>query len=647
MPSDSLWQPPRERLESSALYAFAARTALRHGLAPDDYPGLLRWSIDAPNEFYDALWDELDIIGTRGKTAFKAGDTIRDAQFYPGARLNYAENLLRDADGRLAIIAHRDDGTRREISRRQLYDQVSRMAQALVHTGVGQGDRVGAIVTHDIEAVVSYLAVSAIGAIWSSCSPDFGPAGASDRLSQIDPKILIAIGEYGYAGKRIDVGPTIRAVAQSAAPEKIVLIGDAVPAGLADLGCVTFDDFLAPFQPGEIAFNRLPVDAPLVILYSSGTTGKPKCITHSGGGLLLQHMKEQRLQCDIRRGERFFYFTTCGWMMWNWQVSGLALGATLVTYDGNPGYPTPARLIDLIDAERIATFGTSAKFIDSCLKAGLKPRETHDLSSLRTILSTGSPLIPSSFDYIYRDWKADLHLASISGGTDICACFLGGNPLQPVHRGELQGAMLGMDVDTLDDEGRPVSGVAGELVCRNAHLSMPVKFWGDEDGSRYRAAYFERFPGIWAHGDFAEKRETGGFIIHGRSDTTLNPGGVRIGTAEIYRQVETVAEIEEAVAVGQDVDGDQRVILFLRMKAGAELTEELEKTIRSRIRSGATPRHVPARIIAVSAIPRTRSGKISEIAVRDTIHGRPVKNTDALANPESLELFRNLPQLKD
>ncbi len=647
MPSHSLWQPPRKRLESSALYAFAAKTAPRHGLAPDDYPGLLRWSIDAPDEFYDALWDELDITGTRGKTAFKAGDTIREAQFYPGARLNYAENLLRDADGRLAIIAHRDDGTRREISRRQLYDQVSRMAQALVHAGVGQGDRVGAIVTHDIEAIVSYLAVSAIGAVWSSCSPDFGPAGASDRLSQINPKILIAIEEYGYGGKRIDVGPTIRAVAQSAAPEKIVLIGDAVPAGLADLGCVTFDDFLAPFQPGEIAFNRLPVDAPLVILYSSGTTGKPKCITHSGGGLLLQHMKEHRLQCDIRQGERFFYFTTCGWMMWNWQVSGLALGATLVTYDGNPGYPTPARLIDLIDAERIATFGTSAKFIDACLKAGLKPRETHDLSSLRTILSTGSPLIPSSFDYIYRDWKADVHLASISGGTDICACFLGGNPLQPVHRGELQGAMLGMDVDTLDDEGRPVSGVAGELVCRNAHLSMPVKFWGDEDGSRYRAAYFERFPGIWAHGDFAEKRETGGFIIHGRSDTTLNPGGVRIGTAEIYRQVETVAEIEEAVAVGQDVDGDQRVILFLHMRAGAELTDELEKTIRSRIRSGATPRHVPARIIVVSAIPRTRSGKISEIAVRDTIHGRPVKNTDALANPESLELFRNLPQLKD
>ncbi|CDN93986.1 acetoacetate--CoA ligase [Agrobacterium tumefaciens] len=646
-PSDILWVPPEKRRERSALFAFATKTAKLHGQAADDYAGLLRWSIDAPDEFYDALWDELGIIGTRGDVAFKPGATIREAEFYPGARLNYAENLLRDADGRLAIIAHRDDGTRREITRRQLYAEVSRMVQALAHAGVRQGDRVGAIVTHDIEAIVSYLAVSAIGAIWSSCSPDFGPAGASDRLSQIGPKILIAVPEYGYAGKRIDVGPTIRAVAESAAPERIVLIGDAVPASLADLGCVTLTDFVAPYAAGEIAFNRLPVKAPLAILYSSGTTGKPKCITHSGGGLLLQHMKELKLQCDIQEGERFFYFTTCGWMMWNWQASGLALGATLVTYDGNPGYPTSARLIDLIDAERIATFGTSAKFIDACLKAGLKPRESHDLSSLRTILSTGSPLIPQSFDYIYRDWKADVHLASISGGTDICACFLGGNPLQPVHRGELQGAMLGMDIDTLDDEGHSVRGVAGELVCRNAHLSMPVKFWGDEDGSRYQAAYFDRFPGIWAHGDFAEMRPSGGYVIHGRSDTTLNPGGVRIGTAEIYRQVETVPEVEEAIAVGQDIEGDQRVILFLRMKGGAVLTEELEKTIRSRIRSGATPRHVPARIIAVSAIPRTRSGKISEIAVRDTIHGRPVKNADALANPEALELFRNLPQLKD
>ncbi|MDS7594106.1 acetoacetate--CoA ligase [Agrobacterium tumefaciens] len=645
--SDVLWAPPQARQRRSALYRFAEKTRSMHGAEPDDYPALLSWSIRDPEGFYGLLWDELAIIGERGDTSFVAGKTIRDTAFYPQARLNYAENLLRDADGRLAVIAHRDDGTRRTITRRELYDDVSRLVQALQAAGVGEGDRVGAIVTHDIEAIVAYLATSAIGAIWSSCSPDFGPAGASDRLSQIDPKILIAVPEYGYAGKRIDVAPTIRAVAKSAGPEKIVLIGDAVPPALADLGCVTLRDFVAPYEAREIAFNRLPFEAPLVILYSSGTTGKPKCITHSGGGLLLQHMKEQKLQCDIQPGECFFYFTTCGWMMWNWQVSGLALGATLVTYDGNPGYPSSTRLVDLIDEEGIATFGTSAKFIDACLKAGVRPQESHDLSTLRTILSTGSPLIPASFDYIYRNWKSDVHLASISGGTDICACFLGGNPLQPVHRGELQGAMLGMDIDTLDDEGRTIMGVPGELVCRNAHLSMPVKFWGDDDGSRYQAAYFDRFPGIWAHGDFAEKRASGGYVIHGRSDTTLNPGGVRIGTAEIYRQVETVPEVEEAIAVGQDIDGDQRVILFLRLKNGEVLTEALEKTIRARIRSGATPRHVPAKIIAVTAIPRTRSGKISEIAVRDTIHDRPVKNTEALANPEALELFRNLPQLKD
>ena len=645
--STLLWSPSRSRIEGSALYAFAQRTADVSGAAADDYTALLDWSNRAPEDFYTALWDELGIIGEKGDKAFAPGKTLRDTRFYPNVRLNYAENLLRDADDRLAVIAYRDDGTRRTITRRALYAEVSRMVQALKARGVGEGDRVGAIVTHDIEAIVGYLATSAIGAIWSSCSPDFGPAGASDRLSQISPKVLMAVPEYGYAGKRIDVAPTIRAVAESATPEHIILIGDTVPEALADLGCETWDAVLSPYAPGEIAFNRLPFNAPLAILYSSGTTGKPKCITHSGGGLLLQHMKEQKLQCDLQEGERFFYFTTCGWMMWNWQVSGLALGTTLVTYDGNPGYPTPARLVDLIDAEGIATFGTSAKFIDACLKAGLKPRETHKLASLRTILSTGSPLIGPSFDYIYRDWKADVHLASISGGTDICACFLGGNPLQPVHRGELQGAMLGMDIDTLDDEGRPVRGVAGELVCRNAHLSMPVCFWGDEDGSRYNAAYFERFPGLWAHGDFAEQCPTGGFVIHGRSDTTLNPGGVRIGTAEIYRQVETVETVEEALAVGQDIDGDQRVILFVRLKADQPLTEDLEKVIRTRIRTGATPRHVPAKIIAVTAIPRTRSGKISEIAVRDTIHGRPVKNADALANPESLELYRNLPQLKE
>ena len=645
MIGDSLWEADPAGKRNTALWRFAETTRPQHGAEPDDYAALHAWSIRSPEAFHAALWDFLDVVGERGERVFVAGETIRDARFFPDARLNYAENLLRRRDDGPAIIAHRDDGTRRVLNWRQLYDHVSRFAQALMAEGVREGDRVAAIVTNDLEATVAYLATASIGAIWSSCSPDFGPAGASDRLCQIDPKILVAVPGYAYANKTIDVAPTIRAVAEGAALTRIVVIGETVPAALAGLPCVALDDWLAPFAPGEITFNRMGFEAPLAILFSSGTTGKPKCITHSAAGLLLQHKKELMLHCDIGPEDRFFYFSTCGWMMWNWQISGLAVGATLVSYDGNPFHPQLARLIDLIDAEKLTVFGTSAKYIDACLKAGLKPRESHDLDSLKLILSTGSPLIPSSFDYIYRDWKPDVHLASISGGTDICACFLGGNPLLPVRRGELQCALLGMDIDTLDADGLPVVGEAGELVCRNAHLSMPVKFWGDADGSRYRDAYFARFPGVWAHGDFVEKRPSGGFVIHGRSDTTLNPGGVRIGTAEIYRQVETIDAIEEAIAVGQDIDGDQRVILFVKLREGHELSDGLEKTIRARIRSGATPRHVPAKIIAIAAIPRTRSGKISEIAVRDTIHGRPVRNTTALANPEALEFYRDLEAL--
>lgn len=650
-----LWQPDKKRVEHSALFKFAQKSSALHGCKADDYQGLLSWSIAEPEAFYNALWDELEIIGDKGNCAVALSDSIRDTRFFPESRLNYAENLLRKADDRLAIIAHRDDGTRREITRKELYDKVSSLAQGLQAMGVGQGDRVGAIVTHDIEAIIGYLATSSLGAIWSSCSPDFGPVSASDRLSQITPKVLIAVANYQYAGKKIDVLPTIREVYATAKPEQLILITEQIPPGLQDLTPHCFDDLLQQYDPREIDFVPMPFNAPLAILYSSGTTGVPKCITHSAGGLLLQHLKELKLQSDIRENERFFYFTTCGWMMWNWQVSALALGATLVTYDGNPAYPTPSRLIDLIDKEQIATFGTSAKFIDACNNAGLCPVESHDLLSLKTILSTGSALIPSAFDYIYQNWKSDVHLASISGGTDICACFLGGNPLQPVWRGELQGAMLGMDLDVLDDGGQSLpspatqnqNGQAGELVCRNAHLSMPVKFWGDADGSRYHAAYFERFPGLWAHGDFAEKRFSGGYIIHGRSDTTLNPGGVRIGTAEIYRQVETIDAVEEAVTVGQDIHGDQRIVLFVKLTPHETLTDELRQIIRQRIRSGASPRHVPAKIIAVSAIPRTRSGKISEIAVRDTIHGRAVKNLDALMNPEALELYQNITELKD
>ena len=636
-----VWQPGPERIAATSLAAFAAQ----QGYAATDYAGLLGWSISEPETFHDRLWDWLGIIGDKGGRSFERGEDLRATRFFPEARLNYAENLLREPDDRPAIIAHRDDGTRRQLSRRELYDLVSRAAQALRAEGIEAGDRVAAIVTNDIEAIALHLACAAVGAVWASCSPDFGPAGASDRLSQIAPKLLVAVPEYGYAGKRIDITASINAVAETASVGKVILLGAAPDGASYVRGAVTLEQWLSPFTPAPIDFLQQPFDAPLAILFSSGTTGKPKCIVHSAGGLLLQHMKEHQLQCDLQPDERLFYYTTCGWMMWNWLVTGLASGATLVTYDGNPAYPDGNRMPDLIDQESISIFGTSAKFLDACHKSGLRPRASHSLGSLKAILSTGSPLLPESFDHVYRDWKPDLHLASISGGTDICACFLGGVPTLPVRRGELQGAMLGMDVAVMGPDGTPVEGAAGEFVCRNAHVSMPVGFWDDADGSRYRAAYFERFPGVWAHGDYAEKRPSGGYVIHGRSDTTLNPGGVRIGTAEIYRQVETVPEVLEAVAVGQDWQGDQRVVLFVRLRDGVELDDALRQEIRSRVRAGATPRHVPARIIAVSEIPRTRSGKISEVAVRDTIHGRAIGNDTALANPECLALYRDLADL--
>ncbi len=642
-PGEIVWQPDAERIAASNLARFAAQ----QGFAATDYADLLAWSIRDPEAYHSRLWDALGIIGEKGATVVQPGAGLRDTRFFPEARLNYTENLLVEPDDRLALIAHRDDGTRRALTRKRLHDLVSRMVRALRADGIGPGDRIAGIVTNDIESIALYLASAAIGAIWASCSPDFGPAGASDRLNQIEPKLLVAVPRYGYAGKSLDVTASINAVAEAPSVQKIVLLGETDRSKSYSKPHLELDAWLAPFAPGLIAYHRQGFDAPLAILFSSGTTGKPKCIVHSAGGLLLQHKKEHVLHCDVKPGDRLFYYTTCGWMMWNWLVTGLASGATLVTYDGNPAYPAATRMPDLIDAEAITIFGTSAKYIDSCNKSGLTPRSTHSLASLRTVLSTGSPLLPQSFDHIYADWKTDVHLASISGGTDICACFLGGVPTLPVHRGELQGPMLGMDLAVYSPEGQEIDGRPGELVCRAAHVSMPVSFWDDIDGSRYEAAYFSRFPGVWAQGDFVEKCPSGGYVIHGRSDATLNPGGVRIGTAEIYRQVETIADVLEAVAVGQDWQGDQRIVLFVKLRPGVDLTEELRQTIRSRIRAGATPRHVPARIVAIAEIPRTRSGKISEIAVRDTIHGRTLGNDTALANPECLAAFRNLAALAE
>lgn len=687
--SQPLWELTNQEKQQTALWRFALYTQKWHGAEPQDYVALHNWSVEKPEQFYAALWDFLSIEGEKGthsfighsysssstSTSFSTSSStsssistsalpsatcldipsnkILEAQFYPDAKLNYAENLLQGVDDSVAIISYIEDGTRRVVTKKQLYDQVSKMVQALKRDGVVQDDRVAAIVTNDIEAIVGYLAVSAIGAIWACCSPDFGPIAASDRLCQVKPKVLLAYPSYKYGGKAYDVTSSIVAIAENSALKRIVLIADdfiaddfdASHSALKNLPCISWRKYIEPFEVETIAFNRMPYDAPLAILFSSGTTGKPKCIVHSAMGLLLQHNKELVLHCDIKPGEKFFYFTTCGWMMWNWQVSGLAVGATLVTYDGNPFYPSPDTLFELIEKENINVFGTSAKFISACQNTGLEPGNDHKLDSLRLILSTGSPLLPNSFDYVYQHWKPDAQLASISGGTDICGCFMGGNPLLPVYSGELQCALLGMDLDIFDTIGNSVNGVSGELICRNSHLSVPLGFWGDS-GELFYDAYFKRFPGHWAHGDFVEKRPTGGFVVHGRSDTTLNPGGVRIGTAEIYRQVEQISEVLECIAVGQDWNGDQRVVLFVCLKAGCALNEELKEKIKKQIRKGASPRHVPEVIIAVHDIPRTRSGKISEKSVREAIHGRALENLSSLANPESLEEYKNIKVLQ-
>ena len=639
MSDNILWTPKQAQIESSRIYKFAQNTKIHHACAPTDYAGLHKWSVEHPEEFWPELWDYVGIIGQKGQQAFLPGKDLRSARFFPDATLNYAQNLLKDPSDKTAIIAHRDDGTRRTLSRANLHNRVSQIVQALRAEGIQAGDRIAAIVTNDLEAIQFYIASAAIGAIWASCSPDFGPAGASDRLNQIRPKLLIAVPNYGYGPKRIDVTHTINAVAQTASVERIIILGDTPNGHGYAKPAIPLETWLKPHPPGEIDYHQSGFDTPMVILFSSGTTGKPKCIIHRAGGLLLQHLKEHALHCNIGEDDMLFYFSTCGWMMWNWQLSALALGATLVTFDGNPFFPNPDSLIDLIDGEKITHFGTSAKYIDALNKFEIKPKLTHDLSSLCAILSTGSPLLPASFDYVYKQIKTDVHLASISGGTDICACFVGGIPIWPVVRGELQGPMLGFDVDALDENANSISGAPGELVCRTAHPSMPLGFWDDEAGKRYKDAYFSQHENTWSQGDYIEKTAAGGFIIHGRSDATLNPGGVRIGTAEIYRQVETIDQVKEAVAVGQDVDGDQRIVLFIQLMGGAHLDEDLQKLIRSRIRAGATPRHVPAIIAAVPDIPRTRSGKVSEIAVRDVIHGRKVKNTTALANADCLDFY--------
>jgi acetoacetyl-CoA synthetase len=648
--SEPLWTPSPERVAQANVTRFAAMVAERHGVAVDDYAALHAWSVAHPALFWDAFWDFAGIVAqTKGERVLLDGDRMPGARWFPDARLSYAENLLQRRDDAVAIVFHGEDKVRRRLTFAELYDAVSRLAGALGAAGVGSGDRVAGYLPNMPETIIGMLAASSLGAIWSSCSPDFGVRGVVDRFGQIEPKVLISADGYHYNGKAHDSrGKLAEILAELPTVERVVVVPylSERPDVSGVPRAVVLTDFVADHPAGEIPFVRLPFDHPLVVMYSSGTTGVPKCIVHGAGGTLIQHLKEHQIHTDLRRGDRLFYFTTCGWMMWNWLVSGLASGATLLLYDGSPFYPDGNVLFDYADQEAMDVFGTSAKYIDAVKKAGLEPRRTHRLERLRAILSTGSPLVPESFDFVYEQIKTDLCLSSISGGTDIISGFILGCPVLPLYRGEIQCAGLGMKVEAFDEEGRSLTGEKGELVCTAPFPSMPVGFWNDPDGARYRAAYFDKFPNVWCHGDYVERTANGGVVIYGRSDAVLNPGGVRIGTAEIYRQVEQLDEVVESLVIGQDWEGDVRVVLFVVLRQGLELDGALRDAIKAQIRRNTTPRHVPARIVQVGDIPRTKSGKIVELAVREVVHGRPVKNKEALANPEALEQFRNRDELR-
>ncbi|MFZ1569661.1 MAG: acetoacetate--CoA ligase [Thiolinea sp.] len=646
--SNPLWTPSPERMDAALMDDFMQFAEDRSGHNLKNYPELYQWSIENSELFWSALWDFSKVIGEKGLRILVNGEDIERAEWFPDAQLNFAENLLRrPATGLDTVVIEfkAEDQTRSSLTYGQLYEQVSRVANWLQAQGVVKGDRVAGYLPNMPEAIVAMLATASLGGIWTSTSPDFGEDSVIERFSQTSPKILFAADGYFYNGKRIDIRAKVARVKLALPSLKQTVV---IPLlGLtSDLPGLSWAEVLLTQPSEEISFVPCGFNDPLYVLYSSGTTGKPKCITHKVGGVLLQHLKEQQLHSDIRPGDKLFYFTTCGWMMWNWLASGLASGATLVLYDGSPFYPNGNVLWDYAQEVGVTLFGTSAKYLEALNKAGIEPIKTHDLSTVRTICSTGSVLAPESFDYVYRSIKQDVCLSSISGGTDIVSCFVLGCPILPVYRGETQCRGLGMAVDVFNDEGQPVVGEKGELVCTKTFPSQPAFFWGDETGQKYHEAYFARFPNVWHHGDYVELTEQGGVIIFGRSDATLNPGGVRIGTAEIYRHVEQLEAVLESIAIGQDWDNDVRVVLFVVLREGYQLDEALNKKIRDTIRTQCTPRHVPAKIIQVAAIPRTKSGKIVELAVREVVHNRPVKNTHALANPEALDLYRDLAELQ-
>ena len=646
--STPLWKPNPATVGQTGMAKFMQANG------QSSYADLWQWSVDQPETFWSNLWDFCGVLGEKGRTVLVDGDKMPGARWFPDARLNYAENLLNKRDDGEALVFWGEDKVKRRLSRAELSAEVARFQQFLIAAGVGEGDRVAGYLPNLPETLVAMLATTALGAIWSSASPDFGVQGVLDRFGQIEPKVLVCVDGYWYNGKPVDcLEKNAEVVARLPTLLKTVVVpylktspdtGNIAKAiGWQELPAV--DGKNAPI------FKRVAFDHPLFIMFSSGTTGVPKCIVHCHGGVLLQHLKEHQLHSDVRPGDRVFYFTTCGWMMWNWLVSGLACGATLLLYDGSPFAGKGKVLFDYAAAEKMSHFGTSAKFIDAAAKLELTPGKTHDLGTLRAMFSTGSPLSPEGFDWVYREIKRDILLASISGGTDIVSCFVLGNPVLPVYRGEIQCRGLGMAIQVFNDEGQPVRSEKGELVCTKPFPVMPVGFWNDPGNEKYHAAYFGRFDNIWCHGDFSELTEHDGIIIYGRSDATLNPGGVRIGTAEIYRQVEQLPEILESLVIGQDWppgrNDDVRVVLFVKMQEGHSLDGGLVERIKKQIRDNTTPRHVPARVVQVADIPRTKSGKIVELAVRNVVHDQPVKNVEALANPEALEYFRGRAELAD